>query len=423
MDVESYALAKRKILQVQKKYDANLDGVLNITTLPVLSDHNTGICVWIYRYDSEFGIDSPSPGHRFVCPAISLTDASVKAVAVGDGLRIPVRIDLANSNGYTFEIKTGASTADAKIVRWDSGSGTTIATESVDLNDVIYTVAANASGSTLAYYRDDLTATKISATDTNYTSGLFGTGQTNETNRFPSTAIIAPPMSRLPPALRLIEFEVIGSGSPESPGTPNLKQNLTEIGKLTNVPDFLKREAKKYEILKSKGFTDEEIEVVLGYTPQRYVDLCSITWGVFDYKNEPTMLCVITGDNPYKQGAVLEQEEHAKSKNLKVFKPPRNLTEAEQLHRQIKQDRPDIIAGKHNLAYQCIGDENLEPLAVADFYDGFVQGTYDMKDIDKLPEGELEGTVNMWIKRLEKANVPSEEKDKHMKKLKGVLKS
>lgn len=40
----------------------------------------------------------------------------------------------------------------------------------------------------------------------------------------------------------------------------------------------------------------------------------------------------------------------------------------------------------------------------------------------EVPEWELERTIKMWMERLERANVLAEEKEKHMEKLKAVLK-
>jgi len=364
------------------------------------------------------------PYGEWVVTSDSFTDKAVKNQCT-DGTGLLGRY-VDELNWYEALLDSGATTADFQINIQSAGSSSTLASEAVDIGtDSRHLLKLNIAGSTISGFRNDMTTAAVSVTDTTFASGAYGVlqGTGGGSSSCPAlTGILLAPTSPLPKAQRIIEAEITGSGTEDDPYRPNFKQELAEISQLTNISDFLLQEAKRYEALKAKGFTDEEIKLLLGYIPKHQVDLASITWGTFEYKNESTMLAVITGDNPYQSGAILRQEEHAKSKNLKVLKPPRDLSEARELHRQIKADRPDIIAGAHNLAYHCIGDENLELLAVADFYDGFVRGTYNIKDLEKLPAGELKRTIIMWMKRLDKANVPAEEKDKHMEKLKRVLK-
>jgi hypothetical protein len=51
-----------------------------------------------------------------------------------------------------------------------------------------------------------------------------------------------------------------------------------------------------------------------------------------------------------------------------------------------------------------------------------VQGIYDWKWLEKVPEWELERTIKMWIERTKRADVPAGEKEKGINKLKRVLK-
>jgi len=329
-------------------------------------------------------------------------------------------------NFYMCTIYIGLTTQDFLIYKKVGGIDTTLGYEAVDLANEVFDGKFTISGSSLVGYRVDLTTPKISVTDTEFTSGRYGSGPQAAGHgiRDHHPLRLIAPSSSSPPALAVIEVPVekVDVEKVETQ-QPLFSKDLREISGLTELPDFLQKEAKRYEMLKAKGFTDEEIELLLGYMPQHQVDLQAVSWGAFDYKGEATMLCCITADNPYQSGAILGQTTYAESKNLKIYKPPTNLAEARELHKAIKVDRPDIIAGVHNLAYQLIGDANLEPLAVADFYDGFVQGWYDWKDLEAVPQWELERTIKRWIERLEKADVPVEEKEKHLEKLKQILKS
>jgi len=289
-------------------------------------------------------------------------------------------------NYYGVKIATPVSTNDFVMFKFSGGNLGTMGSEAVDLDNKWYRVMLSITGSTLKGFRTDMTTPKISATDTTFASGKYGTYQDGGRGLYSScmwdACKLLAPATPLPPAQSIVEVEVVGSGSPEDQIRPNFAQLLD----------------------KHPEFGD--------------IDKYAVTWGAFDYKGESTMLVVVTGDNPYQSGAILKQIEHAKSKNLKVYKPPRDLTEVKQLHRQIKQDRPEIIAGVHDLAYQCIGHEKLEHLAVADFYDGFTQGIYDTKNLKNIPDWELRKTIAMWKDRLKRVTtITATEVDKHMKKL------
>ena len=342
-----------------------------------------------------------------------------------DGARWQGRIDK-NGNGYSFEIVTSLSSKDFLIVRWDNGSATRIASESVDLADEGYLLKMSITGSTLEWYRNDMTTPRISATDTTYSSGYFGVGQATITaSRIHigiHSCLLQPPSSSLTPARAIIESAVIGSGTEENPFRPDLKQELAEVLKIENVPEFLKREARRYELLKSRGFTDEEIEFLLGYIPQHQVDLGAVTWGVFDHKpGHSTMLLVVVGDNPYRGGAIEKQMEYAKARGLKVLKPPRDYMEAVEQYRELKKDFPEWIAGKDNYAYQVLGHEVLELFQVADTYYGNIVERIKPDAYKNVPDWEMRRTLSMWINRLKKVDVLTEERDKHIRKLEKVL--
>jgi len=101
------------------------------------------------------------------------------------------------------------------------------------------------------------------------------------------------------------------------------------------------------------------------------------------------------------------------------FKVPNSVQEAEQLHKELRKANPDMLAGKHTVAYHLLGDANIEPCAVADFYHG---NMIEDNKIKGVPEWELRRTLLRWKDRLEKARINAELKEKHMKKLEECLK-
>jgi len=339
-----------------------------------------------------------------------------------------------DDNFYTADTNAGASTADFRLGKRVGGTETILASEAVDLgNDVIYHRALSISGSTLKGFRSDgvadLPATaNTSATDTDLTSGGWGVlvnaeaqGDCYGGNELKAWFIA--PLSALSPASIILDVEVAVDEAGQNKA--KLLQNTKEISSLTGLPDFLYQEVKRYETLRAKGFTDEEIELLLGYIPQHQVDLASVTWGAFDHKPaHATMLITITADNSYQSGAIQTQIDNAKSKNLKVLKPPRDYAEAVEQYKTLKTDFPEWLAGKENFAFQAIGHEDIEPLAVADFYYGeLIEHKTHYNQLKKVPDWEMERILNMWKERLERVTaVPTERKELHQKKISEIFK-
>jgi len=296
-----------------------------------------------------------------------------------------------------------ASTADHILRRDDfspSRATTNLASEAVDVdNNKAISYMLSISGSTLKSYRGIKTSTEslsddaistltpqLTATDTTYTVGMWGlecfdAGKTPVTQQRAASTWLYAPQSRLPSALYVVECDVTGDGSEENPYRPALLSEV-KLGK----------------------------------------DLLSVTYGVFDFKlNHSSVVVCLLGDNPYRRGAITEQVNYVKRKGLLVFKPTWSLSKVAEIHMKIKQ-RNEYVAGVHNLAYQVAGHEDLEPLAVADFYDGFTEGVYPQSALSKVPEWELERTVQRWLKRLALSKAPHDEREKHAKKLVRFLK-
>jgi hypothetical protein len=161
---------------------------------------------------------------------------------------------------------------------------------------------------------------------------------------------------------------------------------------------------------------------LLGYIPQHQVDLEAVTWGAFEFSEKsPTNIIIITGDNPYQQGAIHKQTELAKNKNLKVLSPPRNYGGAVAQFNQLRRDYPHWLAGKDNYAYQVLGWEELDLFQNVDFYYGeLVEHRTHYDQLKRVPDWELWRRLEELERRLERLAVLTEERDKHLEKLKTI---
>jgi hypothetical protein len=370
------------------------------------------------RYASRLWIDASG-----LIASDVFTDKAVES-PLRDGSSIFGREALDTRNAYRAAISLGRSTADYYLQRMVGGTPTDLGSEAVDLSDIFYPCKFSLSGSTLKGYRVDMVTPKITVTDTSLASGYFGTGHYDLAARPVLAmvgAILRAPSSPAPPAILILEIEVEGSGAPEDPYRPLFSKNLVEIASLEGLPSFLYQEAKKYEILKAKGFTDEEMRLLLGSIPQHQVDLEAVTWGAFEFSEKsPTNIIIITGDNPYQQGAIHKQTELAKNKNLKVLSPPQNYGEAVAQFNQLRRDYP-WLAGKDNYAYQVLGLEELDLFQNVDFYFGeLVEHRTHYQQLKQVPEAELWRRLDELERRVEKIEVLTEERDKHLEKLKTI---
>jgi len=319
------------------------------------------------------------------------TDKAVQNVVVGDAIMSVYGRYNGSEDSYYQQHAPVLSTNDHRLIKIVNGSETVLASESVDLdNKYGYLYKLSISGSTLKGYRSDMTTEKISATDTSFASGKWGVGTVYDTHHGSTggfgAKLLAPSSSLTKPKI-IVEAEIIGSGTEEDPYRPNLKQELCKHDKFSNI------------------------------------DKLSVTWGAFDHKPEHnTMLIYITGGNAYTgEKAIQEQIEHAKSKNLKVLKPPGDYKEAVEQYRMLKKDFPEWLAGKENYIYQCGFD--IEPLAVADFYYGeLIEHKTHYKQLKRVLDWEMRKTLSMWKERLKKVSTLVEERDKHLKKLEKVEK-
>jgi len=313
---------------------------------------------------------------------------------------------------YRCDIRTSESSQDFRVAKEVSGVWTVLGYESVDLSDVFYQCKFSVSGSTLKAFRADLSSPKINVTDTDITSGYaaFGGLILDTLNPLLLGGYLRAPATRLPQPITTVECKVTGSGTEEDPFRPEMLEDLVEVD-----PSTLPPEMAQAVMANPKGKNGLPL-----------INEKSVTWGAFDHKPEHnTMLITITAGNPYTgYKAIQEQIEHAKSKNLKVLKPPKDHNEAIEQYRTLRKDFPEWIAGKDNYAYQTLGHECFEHFAVADFYYGAIfDGMYGDNPFKNVPDWEMQNTLAMWEVRLSRGEVlKSTEKEQHMFKLRQCCK-
>jgi len=406
-DVVSYALAKRALRRALSHASRHAVGGADEIPDNALTRAKIKDLLPITRADLEYPTEDvafvyleaigkaeallASSSHGKVVTSDSFTDKAVRSVCGGHRSTAIARLQDID-NLYRQHLSAGRATEDNLIVKVSGGTESVLASEAVDISGDFHFIMFSASGSTLKAFRDDLTAERISATDTEFASGRFGYGvwdiDLDTTGRIHYNPVLLAPASPLRRPLVTIEAEVVGSGTFEDPYRPDLAQQL-------------------------------DSHPVYGD-----IDKLAVTWGAFDHKKEhAVMLIMITGDNPYQAGAIDKQKEHASKKGLKVLNPPKDYAEAVEQHRKLKADYPNWLAGKDNYAYQALGHEALELFQVADFYYGeLLEHKTHYQQLKRVPDWEMDRTLNRWRDRLQRVDVLHEERDKHVKKLTEVLK-
>jgi hypothetical protein len=338
------------------------------------------------------------------------------------------------ANFYISQYCLGASTSDHQLAKYVAGTRTNLAVESVDLDTKGRGLASSCSGSTIKSLRYEMTSpidplslptatATLSATDTSFASGLWGFRFLRETYAHggseSGSAFLLAPASALPPVQLILEMDIEGNGR-DIPYAPSLGKSLVEITSLSGLPDFLYLEAKKYQVLRARGFTDEEMKLVFGYIPQHQVDLDSVTWSAFEFHPDKanTVIITITGDNPYRAGAI----ERQKAKARRVFNVPKNYSEAVALYNQLKKDYPHWLAGVHNFAYQVLGLEELDWMQNIDFYYGeLIEHKTHYEQLKHVPDWEIRNRLNELIDKLSRVNILTEERDKHIAKAREIF--
>jgi len=377
-----------------KAYDSDVDGVLDLAAIPTIT-----------RSKLEYPTEDVTFAYLAAINKVDLVEAAIGAiqcVTVDSFADKAVKVSIAalasagigryvdKNNFYLNRADPAASTNDHLLTIISGGSLSNLGSESVDLdNRSTYLLMLSISGSTLKSFRSDMTTAKITATDTSFASGPFGVGDNyyNYGGGFASLAAkLLAPSSPAPKPKSIVEVELIGSGTEEDPYRPNLKQELSKHDKFGNI------------------------------------DKLSVTWGAFDHKEQHnTMLITITGGNAYTGDKAIEKQiEHAKRKNLKVVKPPKDYHGAVRQYKELKKEFPEWIAGCHNYCYQVLGHEDFEAMQVADTYHGNIVDGIKPDAYKRVPEWEMRRTLAMWKERLKRAKVMKSEANKHIEKIEKV---
>jgi len=361
------------------------------------------------------------------------TDKAIEGICCGNRFaEIHARVQ-DSQNFYVSTINIGASSGDHYLSKRESGSETKLATESVDLDTRGFILCISCSGSTIKSMRyfpssptksiTDVTPDyTLTATDTSFASGRFGIRPLRE--NYPHgcvntvSAKLLPPQSSGLRAVAIAIMDIEGDGTIDNPLRPKLISELREIKEFKDVlPPYLVEEAKRYYILKNRGFTDDEIQAILGYIPQHQIDVMSVSWGAFDFnKDSPYYVITIYGSNPYKN-AIEKQLEKAK----KVYKPRDKVTVIE-IYKQLKKEF-NFLAGKDNFLYQVFGDQIYELFATVDFYYGeLLEHKTHYDQIKHVNLNEIKKILKNLQIQLEKITVLHNERDKHLKKIRELLK-
>jgi len=210
----------------------------------------------------------------------------------------------------------------------------------------------------------------IVATDTSFASGRFGYRNMCATSSpqggtTPDAVYLKNPMTSIPRPTAILEIPVAGSGEPGDPFRPLL--------------------------------------------------LSSVSWGSFefDFNSATNIVAVVSRDK-----AVENQIDFARSKNLRVLKPPKDYSEAVEQFNTLKKEFPHWLAGKDNWAYQTLGDEVFDLMQNIDFYHGeLIEHKTHLSQIKQVPDNEIRRRINTLKKELSKASTLTEQRDKHLAKL------
>jgi hypothetical protein len=296
--------------------------------------------------------------------------------------------------------------ADHFFSRWSLGSVTIIGSEAVDLPDYHYLFGLSASGSTFKAYRAWVTAKTIASqtarftvTDTNYASGYPGIGFVRGGHQhYLTMTYFLPPFSQAPQAVALIEYEVVGDGTLNEPFKPLFPQELIEIR--PSAVSSQEWDAVKHNI---KGRNGHPI-----------VDRRAITWGAVDFRadssGKPVAPTVLVAVFDQRSDRVVRHINHARGRNKHVYKAPFD-TKLHYIYVTERRDR-DWLITENELAYQLLGREDLEVVAVADFYER------EIADLGRVkPSPVVEYVINMWRDRAQRTGRSDAEE-----KLRRVLK-
>lgn len=304
-------------------------------------------------------------------------------------------------NWYCIHLYPPETSKDIWLLKDVDGEHVIIGSYDIDIYEVTGWVAMmlSASGDILNVYGEfivDLSGNYntypwFSATDTSHPEGRFGLAFVESFYVERNIALmgyLTSPKSNIPKPQAIIEYNIKEDYSTRKGKKiikPDMPEELVEVDKNMVTPDEWKAVQAN-----PKGANGLPL-----------VDRLAVSWGAIDYRGEPTMLVAVYGGSPsYVRGdAVARHIEYARGKGLKVYKPPRSPSEARELYKQIRSDRPDMLITENELVYQLIGARELEPDAIADFYE---RELLNLNRIRNVPTWELDRTLRRWERVAEK---------------------
>jgi len=188
--------------------------------------------------------------------------------------------------------------------------------------------------------------------------------------------------------LVLLETEIVGSGTEDDPIRPKI--DVLELSQ--SVESF-------WSEFDFAGEFTTTVKQGLRKPSPRYVILLGI-------ENEELLM---------------KQVEIAKSKGffVKVIDRMLSRDEVKEIYEELRRRGHDFTLGVDDLWFFLTGDINILPLAVADFYYGNVI-EYNRLNLSEV--ADVESTLNSWFELLNKSNVSKSIKEKHVEKLKKVVK-
>jgi hypothetical protein len=328
----------------------------------------------------------------------NFTDKAIEAQGHVDGADVCIGRWNDYRNYYMCYVNTTRTTSDFSVWKFVAGTWTLLGYEAVDLSHPRWRQKLSISGTTLHGFRATggvgqeyafPTTPQISVTDTAFSTGRWGVEHNCGANLllYELTAILRAPSSPIPSVQTILELPIEGSGKLEDPFRASLSKNLVEVS-------------------------------------NKQVDLDSVSLGAFEFSEKSaTNIIMVYGDNPYKSGAVQRQIDYAKSRNLRVFTPQKDYSEAVSLYNKLKGDFKHWIAGKDNFAYMVLGDESLDLFQNVDFYYGeLMEHKTHYQQLKMVPDWDMRNRLNELKDKLLEVNVLIYERDKHLGKLNEILK-
>jgi len=245
--------------------NVNLGGCL-IKNLGAPVETNDAVRLPVRRNDLEYlTVDIPfvylmaigkvapaSDAYEFLLTTDSFADRSIESIVGWPAIAtLQVARYIDSDNYYFNRVDTTAVTADHKLYKIVAGTWTELGYEAIDLYENNYgPFKLRCIGTTIESYRWDLVTPKISVTDVELASGLFG-GLTihprgNRDSGFhPFTAYLrGSPQTSQPKVIAYFEVPVIGKGTEKDPYrvqmpeelTPDRKRNLLALSHSSLIP-------------------------------------------------------------------------------------------------------------------------------------------------------------------------------------------